>query len=100
MNVVLNRTVFLVTVTDVSTTCAIVIFRVEESFITSFDGIILIILSTDVIQLTLTVKMITAQVVETSVTVNNNNNNNSPIQGYVHPDDQTQTIFVYLVGLY
>ena len=99
MNVVLNRTVFLVTVTDVSTTCAIVIFRVEESFITSFDGIILIILSTDVIQLTLTVKMITAQVVETSVTANNNNNN-SPIQGYVHPDDQTQTIFVYLVGLY
>ena len=30
--------------------------------------------------------MTTAQVVETSVTVNNN----SPIQGYVHPDDQTQ----------
>ena len=81
------------TVTDVSTTCAIVIFRIEVSFITSFDGIILIILSTDVIQLTLTVKMITAQVVESSVTVNNNNNN-------VHPDDQTQTIFVYLVGLY
>ena len=70
------------------------------SFITSFNGIILIILSTDVIQLTLTVKMITAQVVETSVTVNNNNNNNSPIQDFVHPDDQTQTIFVYLVGLY
>ena len=38
------------------------------------------------IQLTLTLKMTTAQVVETSVTVNNN----SPIQGYVHPDDQTQ----------
>ena len=80
------------TVTDVSTTCAIVIFRVKVSFITSFDGIILIILSTDVIQLTLTVKMITAQVVESSVTVNNNNN--------VHPDDQTETTFVYLVGLY
>ena len=75
-----------------------VIFRVKVSFITSFDGIILIILSTDVIQLTLTVKMITAQVVETSVTVNNNNN--SPIQDYVHPDDQTQTTSVYLVGLY
>ena len=29
--------------------------------------------------------MTTAQVVETSVTVNN-----SPIQDYVHPDDQTQ----------
>ena len=31
----------------------------------------------------------TAQVVETSVTVNNN----SPIQDYVHPDDQTQPTF-------
>ena len=30
--------------------------------------------------------MTTAQFVETSVTVNNN----SPIQDYVHPDDQTQ----------
>ena len=29
--------------------------------------------------------MTTAQVVETSVTVNNN----SPVQDYVHPDDQT-----------
>ena len=55
--------------------------------------------STDVIQLTLTLKMtrvcdfgetlFTAQVVETSVTVNNN----SPIQDYVHPDDQTQPTF-------
>ena len=35
----------------------------------------------------LTLKMTTAQVVEMSVTVNNN----SPIQDYVHPDDQTQT---------
>ena len=34
------------------------------------------------IQLTLTLKMTTAQVVESSVTVNN-----SPIQDYVHPDD-------------
>ena len=32
--------------------------------------------------------MTTAQVVETSVTVNNN----SPIQDYVHLDDQTQPI--------
>ena len=31
-------------------------------------------------------KMTTAQVVETSVTVDNN----SPIQDYVHPDDHTQ----------
>ena len=41
------------------------------------------------IQLTLTLKMTTAQVVETSVTVNNS----SPIQDYVHPDDQTQPTF-------
>ena len=41
------------------------------------------------IQLTLTLKMTTAQVVETSVTVNNN----SPIQDYVNPDDQTQPTF-------
>ena len=48
-----------------------------------------IIPSTDVMQLTLTLKMTTAQVVETSVTVNNN----SSIQDYVHPDDQTQPTF-------
>ena len=48
-----------------------------------------IIPSTDVIQLSLTLKMTTAQVVETSVTVNNN----SHIQDYVHPDDQTQANF-------
>ena len=36
-----------------------------------------------------TLKMTTAQVVETSVTVNNN----SPIQDYVHPNDQTQPTF-------
>ena len=41
--------------------------------------------STDVIQLTLTLKMTTAQVVEMSVTVNN-----SPIKDYFHPDDQNQ----------
>ena len=45
-----------------------------------------IIPSPDVIQLTSTPKMSTAQFVETSVTVNNN----SPLQGYVHLDDQTQ----------
>ena len=45
--------------------------------------------STDVIQLTLTLKMTTAQVVETSVTVNNN---------YVHPDDQTQPTFEMTPG--
>ena len=45
--------------------------------------------STDVIQLTLTLKMTTAQVVETSVTVSNN----GPIQNYVHPDDHTQPTY-------
>ena len=39
-------------------------------------------------------KMSTAQVVETSVTVNNN----SPIQDYVHPDDQTQPTFEVTPG--
>ena len=38
--------------------------------------------------------MTTAQVVETSVTVNNN----SPIQDYVHPDDQTQPTFEMTLG--
>ena len=38
--------------------------------------------------------MTTAQVVKTSVTVNNN----SPIQDYVHPDDQTQTTFEMTSG--
>ena len=46
--------------------------------------------STDVIQLTLTLKMTSAQVVETSVTVNNN----SPIQDFVHPNDHTQPTYV------
>ena len=49
-----------------------------------------------VIQLTLTLEMTTAQVVETSVTVNNN----SPIQDYVHQDDQTQPTFVVIVMLF
>ena len=53
------------------------------------------------IQLTLTLKMTTPQVVETSVAVNNN----SPIQDYVHPDDQTQptkpvVVVVVVVLLY
>ena len=45
-------------------------------------------------QHTLTLKMTTAQVVEKSVTVNNN----SPIQDYVHPDDQTQPTFEMTPG--
>ena len=48
----------------------------------------------DVIQLTLTLKMTTAQVVETSVTVNNN----SPTTDYVHPNDQTQPTFDNVFG--
>ena len=44
--------------------------------------------STDVIQLTLTLKMTTALVVETSVTLNN-----SPILDYFHLDDHTQPIY-------
>ena len=40
------------------------------------------------IQLTLTQKMTTAQVVETSVTVNN-----SPIQDFVHSDDHAQPTY-------
>ena len=40
----------------------------------------------------MTLKMTTAQIVETSVTVNN-----SPIQDYVHPDDQTQPTFEILL---
>ena len=44
-----------------------------------------LVTSTDVIQLTSTQKMTTAQVVEIWVTVNS-----SPIQDYVHPDDHTQ----------
>ena len=55
-----------------------------------------IIPSTDVTQLTLTLKMTTAQVVETSVIVNNN----SPIQDYVYPDDQTQPFGFILVHEY
>ena len=53
----------LLTVTDVSTTCAVASSDFDSDSLTP-----------------------TAQVVETSVTVNNN----SPIQDYVHPDEQTQ----------
>jgi len=38
-SVVLNVGLLLLTVTDVSTTCAVVIFRVKVSCITSVDGI-------------------------------------------------------------
>ena len=80
-----------------SPTSADQIERCEQN-IRSTDSIVLkkkennnqsIISATDGIQFTLTLKMTTAQVVETSFTVNNN----SPIQDYVHPDDQTQPTF-------
>ena len=70
--------------TDVLTTCEVVIFRVKVSCITTVG----LILSTDVIQLTCTLKMTTTQVVETSVTVNN-----SPIQDYIHRDDHAQPTY-------
>ena len=55
-----------------------------------WDSATCITYSTDYHQrLTLTLKMTTAQVVETSVTVNNN----SPVQDYVYPDNQTQPTF-------
>ena len=38
---VISKGLLLLTVTDVSTTCAVVIFRVKVSCITSVDGIIL-----------------------------------------------------------
>ena len=50
--------------------------------------------STDVIQLTLTLEMTTAQVVETSVTVNNN----SPIQDNFHLHDHTQPTYEMTPG--
>ena len=46
--------------------------------------------STDVIQLTLTLKMTSAQVVEAPVTVINN----SPIPDFVHPNDHTQPTYL------
>ena len=53
-----------------------------------------IIPSTDGTQLTLTLKMTTAQGVETSVTVTNI----SPIQDFVRPDDQTQPTYEMTPG--
>ena len=47
------------------------------------------------IQLTLTLKMTTAQVVQTSVTVINN----SPIQDYIHSDDHAQPTYEMTHGL-
>ena len=46
------------------------------------------------IQLTLTLKMTTAEVIKRSVTVINN----SPIHDYVHPDDHTQLTYEMIPG--
>ena len=92
VNAVLNIGLLLLTLTDLSATCVVVKFRVKVSCVGSVDGTFIklpssdAILWTDMMQLTFNLKMTTAQVVETSVTVNNN----SPIQDYVHPDDHTQ----------
>ena len=48
---------------------------------------------TDMIQLTLTLKVTTTQVVKTSVTVNN-----SPIQDYIHPDDHAPLTYEMIPG--
>ena len=57
---------------------------------------IMIIRSTYVIQLTLTLKMTTAQVVKTPVTAVKKN---SPIQDYVYPNDQTQPTFEIIITI-
>ena len=41
--------------------------------------------------------MTTAQVIETSATVNNNSPIQDLIQDYVHPDDQTQPTYILSV---
>ena len=95
MNAVLNIGLLLLTLTDVSATCVVVKFRVKVSCVRSVDGTMIklpssdMILSTDMMQLTFTLQMTTAQVAETSVTVNNNGS----IQYYIHLDDHTQPTY-------
>ena len=57
-------------------------------FLTSQVNIQSYLPSNDVIQLTLTLKMTTAQVAKTAVTVDN-----SPLQGYTHLDDDTSPTY-------
>ena len=75
VNAVLNRTVADVSDWRFSNLCG--------CHLQSSKWWLMVFNSTDLIQLTLTLKMTTAQVVEMSVTVNNN----GPIQDYVHPDE-------------
>ena len=67
-------------------------FQLMSSFVIALGFLRLHATMTPVYGLSL--KMTTAQVVKTSVTVNNN----SPIQDYVHPDDQTQPNFEMTPG--
>ena len=72
----------LLTETDVSTTCVVVINQVNNQRL---------ILSTDLTNLTLNMKFTTTQVVKTLVTVNN-----SPIQDYDHLDVDASPTYKYL----
>ena len=65
--------------------------KTRNQWLVRFDPSIVTVKKSSIVSqtVTLTLKMTAAQVVETSVTVNNN----SPIQDYVHPDDQTQPTF-------
>ena len=49
---------------------------------------------TDIVQLTLTLKMTTAQVVEISATFNYN----SPIQDSAHPDNHIPPVYEWILG--
>ena len=71
----------LLTEMDVSTTCVVVINHVNNQRL---------ILSTDVMKLTLNLKLTTTQVVKTSVTVNN-----SPTQDYDHLDVDASPTYKY-----
>ena len=72
----------LLTETDVSTTCVVVINQVNNQRL---------ILSTDLVKLTLNLKFTTTKVVKTSVTVNK-----SPIQDYDHLDVDASPTYKYL----
>ena len=72
----------LLTETDVSTTCVVVINQVNNQRL---------ILSTDLTNLTLNMKFTTTQVVKTLVAVNN-----SPIQDYDHLDVDASPTYKYL----
>ena len=98
VNVVLNRTVVdsdwhFHNLCGSHLQCKSELFHVSRwllIWLVNYVAMLLVVcqLSLDVIQLTLTLKITTAQVVETSVTVNNN-----PIQDYIQADVQIQPTF-------